>query len=133
MFDNVKVTASTDSPKIEIYRSKNKKDTLILLEDITYDITIDGITKIIVVPAGTSSDGASIPYFAQSILRMQRIDPRTIVGALLHDYVFRNAFVNLSFTNANKCLYKLCKCADWKKKSIYYSVKWFGKSNYKPR
>lgn len=131
MFSNIKVTVSTDQPKIQ-YVVGSDTD-VILLEPIEFNITIGKETIQFTIHAGFKSDGASIPAKAYSILSLHPLHQDVIIAALCHDFIFRTNTINISFKNANGIYYKLCNCSKWKRVVMYYSIKFFGKANYVKR
>jgi hypothetical protein len=116
-------------PTIELLFG-DKDDLFVLKKNIVYNWR----EKILVVPKGFKSDGCSVPRFLWSTISPQ-IDPRTLAGAILHDYIYRNAY-NLSWTRkeADKAFYDIIRSDGlswWKAQKAYWGVRLFGASSWR--
>ena len=113
---------------IKIAVDRTSEDTVILLENLT--VTSDGRT--ITVPAGFRCDGASVPAFLWSSVSPQ-IDPRTLRGAIVHDFIYRTHPPQWSRRDADKLFYGLIRADGlswWKSQKAYLGVRLFGASSW---
>ena len=93
------------------------------------DLEIKFQDKMFIVPAGCQSDGASVPEFLWSSVS-PRIDPRTLRGALAHDYLYRNYVPGWSREDADRLFYHLIRedgLSWWKSQKAYWGIRIFGK------
>ena len=87
----------------------------------------------VVVPKGSTTDGASIPRFLWRICGHPLEAPR-VYAAMLHDWLYRNG-LKLGFTRkeADKCYYALLRhfgVSAWRVKVEYWALRMFGGSHY---
>ncbi len=95
------------------------------------------------VPAGTTTDGASIPRFLWRICGHPLEAPR-VYAALLHDWLYSGidpaAFVDgacpsdLTRKEADTCYYLMLRhfgVKSWKAWMEYVALRWFGASHYR--
>ena len=112
--------------KIEIHKETAQGDIITLLEDLT--VQFNG--KTLTVPAGFQSDGASVPQFLWDSVSPQ-IDPRTLRGALVHDYIYRNAPDQWTRKEADDLFYEFIRedgLSWWSAQKAYWGVRLFGTS-----
>jgi len=65
---------------------KPNKDNRIVTEPMRYYIGEYGSNEYIDVPVGFEFDGASVPRILRIFI--ERIEPRTLASACLHDYLY---------------------------------------------
>jgi len=87
------------------------------------------------IPSMQSTDFASIPRILHSIISPLS---NSVYAAVLHDYLYRNPADNLarnlSRKDADRFFYygmKACGVKILQALTMYYFVRWFGKSSYK--
>ena len=83
--------------KIAVHRGDNEKNIITLLEDVNvawHEYTFT-------VPAGFACDGCSVPTFLWDSISPQ-IDPRTLRGAVVHDYIYRGNVPGISREEADE-------------------------------
>ena len=113
---------------ISVFNGSNG-DCIQLLEDLSY--TYNG--KSFTVPAGFISDGASIPEFLWASIS-PAIDPRTLDGALAHDFLYRSGSHPFTRKEADSLFYdyilahNLGCFRSWK---AYWGVRLFGRKAWK--
>lgn len=88
----------------------------------------------IVIPAGTTTDGASIPRLLWRVCGHPLQAPR-VYAALLHDWLYRNGWhIGISRKEADKCYYALLRhfgVSGWIAGTEYYALRLFGGSHYR--
>lgn len=117
--------------KLEFLNYKDFK----LLEEFEYYRENDK-NEVIKVPAGFVTDFASIPRLFWSILPPTGTKKNKYAkSAVLHDFCFdRTCQYGYSFNEANDIFLESMKAVGVSKivrYTLYYCVKWFGKSHYK--
>ena len=118
-------SAGTDM-KIEIHKETERGDIFTLLEDVTVQFN----DKIVTVPAGFQSDGASVPEFLWDSVS-PKIDQRTLRGAVVHDYLYRTANEQWTRKEADEFFYRLIREDGlnwWRAQKAYWGVRLFGSS-----
>lgn len=114
---------------VEIHRENRNGDILTLKENLMIKFR----RKMFIVPAGFQCDGASVPQFLWDSVS-PRIDPRTLRGAVAHDYLYRNYIPGWDRKEADKLFYHLIRedgLSWWKSKKAYWGVRFFGKGAWK--
>ncbi len=110
--------------KIEVHKSDESGDILTLLEPLEINWNGRGL----IVPAGFKSDGASVPEFLWSTVS-PAIDPRTVRGAVAHDYVYRHHPEGWTRADADNMFYDLIRedgLGWWRAQKCYWGVRLFG-------
>lgn len=110
---------------IEVHRGEPEGDILTLQEELVVKFR----DKMFVVPAGFRCDGASVPRFLWDSISPQ-IDPRTLRGAIAHDYLYRNQVPGWDRKEADQLFHKLIRedgLSWWKSRKAYWGVRLFGK------
>lgn len=82
------------------------------------------------VPKGFITDGASIPFWAWSIIRETPYG-RVLPAAIIHDYLYQSG--DLPRHIADFLFYHAlikCRIPKWKAKIMHYAVRWFGRRYY---
>jgi hypothetical protein len=74
----------TKKIKISVHRETERGDVYTLLEPIT----IVWRDRVLEIPAGAQSDGASVPYIFQRLV-FPGSHPKALRGAFAHDYIYR--------------------------------------------
>ena len=113
-------------PQIELIRKAENGDIFRLTRDMKY--RWHGVTFI--VPAGFESDGASVPRFLWSSVSPQ-IDPRTLAGAIGHDFLYRRHPAGWTRAEADDFFYDVIRedgLSWWKAQKAYWGVRLFGGS-----
>lgn len=113
-------------PQIELIRETENGDIFRLTRDMKY--RWHGVT--LIVPAGFESDGASVPRFLWSSVSPQ-IDPRTLAGAIAHDYIYRTQPAGWTKAEADDMFYDIIRedgLSWWKAQKAYRGVRLFGGS-----
>ena len=93
-----------------------------------------------VVPAGTSTDGASIPRFLWRVCGHPLMAPR-VYAAMLHDWLYTGEETDtdgaqpddLTRAEADECYYALLRhfgVSAWRAKVEYWALRMFGGSHY---
>lgn len=85
---------------------------------------------IIKVTEGFVTDGASMPKFAWRIIGSP-FTGKYVESAVIHDSLYRTH--KLTKETADKLFLEMMKVSGvrwWKRKLMYYAVKWFGYSSY---
>lgn len=110
--------------KIDIHTSDESGDILTLLEPLK----IEWKGRRLIVPSGFKSDGASVPEFLWSTVS-PAVDPRTIRGAVAHDYAYRHHPDGWTRADADAMFYDIIRqdgLSWWRANKVYYGVRWFG-------
>lgn len=84
------------------------------------------------IPSNFQSDLGSVPPWARSIV--PTIGSRLTEAYLVHDWLYRDKAKGVNRKTADKILYKMMKIAGvpmWRRYSIYYMVRMFGKKAWK--
>lgn len=118
------------SIKVEIFSGRNG-DCLRLLEALKYEYEGRSFT----VPAGFVSDGASVPEFLWDTVS-PAIDPRTLDGALAHDYLYRTSHYDFTRKEADDLFYDLIRAHGlgfWRSQKAYWGVRLFGGNAWKEK
>lgn len=118
------------SIKVAIFSGRNG-DCIRLLEDLMYDYGGKSFT----VPAGFVSDGASVPQFLWSTVS-PAIDPRTLDGAIGHDFLYRTPTCNFTRKEADDLFYDLIRAhglSFWRSQKAYWGVRLFGGRAWKEK
>ena len=125
----VEVGDANPGVNVRIHRESINGDVLTLLEDL---IVIWG-DRVIRVPAGFQSDGASVPRFMWENVS-PAIDPRTIRAAIIHDWIYRNHPNGWSRRMADCLFYDFCRADGlswWKSIKAYWGVRMFGSYSWR--
>jgi|LakMenEpi03Aug12_release.lakeMendotaPanAssembly.Ray.scaffolds.fasta_scaffold288380_3 hypothetical protein len=103
-------------PSPEIYFISEKEAYLLT------DYTIDTIIGKITIKRGFIFDGASIPWFAWSIIGETPFNGKILPAAIVHDILYRTHYVGVM--KANDVWYDLCKRNDiaWGKRQVMTQV-----------
>lgn len=112
--------------QIDIHQSDEQGDILTLLEPL--EINWKG--RILIVPAGFRSDGASVPEFLWATVS-PAIDPRTIRAAVAHDYLYRHHPEGWTRADADAMFYDLIREDGlnwWRSQKAYWGLRMFGGS-----
>ena len=115
--------------KIAVHHADDNGDIITLLEDLT----VRWQDRIVTVPTGFQSDGCSVPEFLWNTVSPQ-IDPRTLRGAIVHDYLYRNCPADWVRKDADKLFYDTIKAdgfPGFKAYLAYIGVRWFGGKNWR--
>ena len=122
--------ASCAAPIIRLPLSPLGETEAVLMED--WHLTVLG--RELTVPAGTTTDGASIPRWLWRVCGHPLAAPR-VYAALAHDYIYRNAKrLGISRAEADtiyKALLRHFGISWWIANTEYTALRWFGGSNYK--
>lgn len=103
---------------------RGKKFIRVCILDATLEYDSDLLGRVVVVPVGFSSDGASVPRF------MWAIYPpfgAYLEAAVVHDYFCVSHSVD-SVTAAKVFLEAMeaCGVSKWRRRKMYFAVRWFG-------
>lgn len=102
-----------------------------LAEPLTLDMTLNGGSFCVRVPAGFQTDGASVPRFFWRILPPMG---RYWRPAVLHDYLYRAGTCSRFLADA---VFRDAMRADgvsaWKRLAMYYAVRVFGGRSWRSR
>jgi hypothetical protein len=110
--------------KVEIHPEDERGNVITLLEDL---IVIWG-DRVIRVPAGFKSDGASVPRFLWDDVS-PAIDQRTIRAAIIHDWIYRMHPEGWTRKMADDLFYDFCRVDGlswWRSQKAYWGVRMFG-------
>lgn len=113
-------------PVIAIIPKTENGDVLQLKRSMTYRWK----EKLLKVPRGFRSDGASVPRFLWATVSPQ-IDPRTLAGAIGHDYIYRNHPEGWTRKDADDFFYDVIRedgLSWWASQKAYWGVRLFGGS-----
>lgn len=111
--------------KVTVHPENSDGDILTLEEDLEIKFR----DKMFIVPAGFKCDGASIPGFLWNKISAP-VDPRTLRGAIAHDYLYRNFVPGWDRKEADDLFYQLIRedGLSWLRSQIAYAgVRMFGK------
>lgn len=115
--------------KIAVHKADGNGDIITLLEELTVWYQERSVT----VPAGFQSDGCSVPEFLWSTVSPQ-IDPRTLRGAVVHDWLYRHCPEGWERKDADELFYDTIKAdgfPGFKAYLAYIGVRWFGGKNWR--
>ena len=131
--------ASCAAPAIRLPLTTLGEADAVLMEDWHIDNVLDFM---FVVPAGTRTDGASIPRFLWRVCGHPLMAPR-VYAAMLHDWLYDgvNPTVDMggahpsdvSRKEADQCYWALLRhfgVAAWRAKLEYLALRLFGGSHY---
>lgn len=122
--------ASCSAPIIRLPISTLGETEAVLMED--WHVEVLGVE--FTVPAGTTTDGASIPRFLWRVCGHPLETPR-VYAATLHDYLYRHGYaMGVSRAQADECYRALLRhfgVAAWRAGIEYYALRLFGGSNYR--
>lgn len=113
---------------VSIHSETGRGDILTLKEDLR--VVWRG--RVLNIPAGFQCDGASVPQLLWSTIS-PAIDPRTLRGALAHDYLYRNAPAGWTRKDADELFYDLIRedgLSWWASQKAYWGVRLFGGSSW---
>ena len=116
---------------VEIHRENERGDVITLRQDLC--IVRNGRT--LFVPEGFQSDGASVPRFLWASVTSS-IDHRTIRGAVVHDYLYRNTPPGWTRQEADELFYHLIRedgLSWWASQKAYWGVRLFGASSWRDK
>ena len=114
--------------KVAIHHADENGNIITLLDDITVVWCGQEYT----VPAGFSCDGCSVPAFLWDSVSPQ-LDPRTLRGAIVHDYISRGNVPEMNRKEADMLLRELIKedgFPAFKAGVVYWGVRLAGGGNY---
>ena len=114
--------------------SKTKKGDIITLIN-RHGLRINWQDRSFIIPRYFQSDGASVPRFLWWLITPQ-IHPKTLRGALAHDYIYRTQPRGWTKADADKMFYDLMvEDGFWRPIAwlAYKGVKWFGGLAWKTR
>lgn len=114
--------------KVAIHHADENGNIITLLDDITVVWCGQEYT----VPAGFSCDGCSVPAFLWDSVSPQ-LDPRTLRGAIVHDYIYRGNVPEMNRKEADMLLRELIKedgFPAFKAGVVYWGVRLAGGGNY---
>lgn len=114
---------------VDIHHENERGDIITLHEEL--EIKFNG--KMFIVPAGFQSDGASVPSFLWNSVSPQ-VDPRTLRGALAHDFLYRNHLPGWTRKEADEMFLTLIRedgLSVWKSYKAYLGVRIFGGGAWK--
>lgn len=117
--------------KIEIHQATENGDIITLLEPLV----VEWQGRVLIVPACFQSDGASVPQFLWSTVS-PAIDPRTIRGAVAHDYLYRMTPAGWTRKMADEMFYDLIRADGlgwWRAQKVYWGVRLFGGSSWRDK
>ncbi len=116
-------------PKIEWLPPDENGNTFRLTETMEYQWR----NRLLFVPAGFRSDGASVPPFLWMSVS-PKVDHRTIAGAIVHDFLYRSGLPGWTRKDADKMFYDIIRAdgLSWlKAKKAYWGVRLFGRRSWK--
>ena len=114
--------------KVAIHPADDNGNIITLLDDISIVWRGQKYT----VPAGFSCDGCSVPTFLWDSVSPQ-LDPRTLRGAIVHDYIYRGNVPGINRKEADMLLRELIKedgFSAFKAGVVYWGVRLAGGGNY---
>lgn len=110
--------------KIDIHNATGGGDVITLLEPLT----INWRGREFTIPAGFESDGMSVPECLWATI-CPAIDPRTLRGALAHDFIYRIQPQGWTRKEADAMLYDLIRADGlgwWRAWKVWRGVRRFG-------
>ena len=114
--------------KLSVHKQNENGDVITLLEELR--VVYNG--RILTVPAGFESDGASVPRFLWSTVS-PALDPRTLRAAIAHDYLYRTTPPGWTRKEADELFYDFCRedgLSWWASQKAYWGVRIFGGSSW---
>ncbi len=111
--------------KLKLISKTKYTNDYVLKADLIYQFR----KLLIIVPRGTITDGASIPYPLSKIFKTN--DMRYLKGAVLHDHLYD---IGYNRYEADKLFYRAMKECDtpmYIRASFFFAVRLFGKKYYK--
>lgn len=115
--------------KIDVHKSTDRGDVITLLED--FSAKWNG--KEITVPCGFESDGFSTPEFLWTTIS-PAIDPRTLRGAVGHDWIYRVQPKDWTRKEADEMLYDFIRedgLSWWRAQKAYWGLRICGGKAWK--
>lgn len=115
--------------KIDVHRETKRGDVITVLEDFP----ITWKRKKFTILCGFESDGFSTPEFLWTTVS-PAIDPRTLRGAVSHDWVYRVQPPNWTRAQADAMLYDFVRADGlnwWRSQKAYWGLRWFGGKAWK--
>jgi hypothetical protein len=101
----------------------------VLLADFAYHVGEYPSERVIVVPAGTVTDLASVPRLLWAIFPPHG---KYAKAAIVHDYLYANAIGTKD--EADRIFYEamgVLGVPKWRKKIMFVAVSWFGRGSFK--
>jgi hypothetical protein len=114
--------------KIAVHKEDEQGNVYTLLEDVT--VIWNG--RVLYIPAGFKSDGASVPKFFWRWV-FPPGDSRALKAAIAHDFVYRNHPQGWDKDSADKMFYDILrenKVPFLNAKRAYWGVRLFGSSSW---
>ena len=115
--------------KVSVHTEDEQGNVYTLLEDVV----IIWKNKVLVVPAGFKSDGASVPrFFWRSVFPPG--DSKALRAAIAHDFIYREHPLNWTRAEADDLFYDLLRedGVGWfSAQSAYWGVRIFGGASWK--
>lgn len=126
--------ASCSAPIIRLPISTIGEDEAVLMEDWHIE-WVGPLWEGVTVPAGTTTDGASIPRFLWRVCGHPLEAPR-VYAATLHDWLYGGGMRAAGVTReqADRCYYALLRhfgISAWRSKIEYCALRLFGGSHWK--
>jgi len=115
--------------KIDVHRSTERGDVITLQEDFP----VTWRRKKFTIPFGFESDGFSTPECFWSTIS-PAVDPRTLRGAVGHDWVYRVQPPEWTRKEADEMLYDFIRedgLSWWRAQKVYWGLRWFGGAAWK--
>ena len=120
-----------DEIRVSIFSGGNG-DCIRVLEDLLY--VYENLPPF-TVPAGFESDGASVPEFLWATVS-PAIDPRTLDGALAHDYLYRTCPQGWTRKAADGLFYDYIRAhglSFFRSQKAYWGVRLFGGKSWRKK
>lgn len=111
---------------IDVHKETERGDIITTQEPLM----VEWKNSFVYVPVGFECDGASVPEFLWGTVS-PRIDPRTLRGAIAHDYIYRHHPPGWTKRKADSLFYHLIRkdgLGWWRSQKAYWGVFFFGKS-----
>ena len=115
--------------KVSVHTADDMGNVYTLLEDMV--VIWNG--KVLVVPAGFKSDGASVPRFFWRIV-FPPGDSRALRASIAHDFIYRNCPFGWTRAEADQLFYDVLRTDGvpyLNAKGAYYGVRLFGCKSWK--
>lgn len=117
----IEILGAVPKPKLQPYKFGTKK--VINLERYTLEFKLNGVWKIITVPAGFICDGSSLPIG----LIFGKFDPDTWAAFLIHDFLFATGQFNQEVADIlYKKLLIVGKIKAWKAHTVFRTLRIVG-------